>query len=105
MRLHLSILSACLAWWVASGPAAAQPASSPPDPGSVDAKDRAGKSDRDRDAKARPKIGIDKPRRQPSVGSDAPGGAENALPSMGATPGTPSGSFGGSTPGRVKDPK
>lgn len=99
MRLHLSILSACLASWVACGPAAAQPTDA------ADAKDRAGKSERDRDAKARPKIGIDKPRRQPSVGSDAPGGAENALPSMGATPGTPSGSFGGSTPGRVRDPK
>jgi hypothetical protein len=104
MRLHLSILSACLASWVASGPAAAQPASSPPDPGSVDAKDRAGKSDRDRDAKARPRINF-KPATPPSVGGDAPGGADNALPSMGATPGTPSGSFGGSTPGRVKDPK
>jgi len=104
MRLHLSILSACLASWVASGPAAAQPASSLPDLGSVDAKDRAGKFDRDRDAKARPRINL-KPATPPSVGGDASGGAENALPSMGATPGTPSGSFGGSTPGRVKDPK
>jgi hypothetical protein len=97
MRFHLSILSAFLASWVACGTAAAQPTDG------AEAKDRAGKSDRD--AKARPKIGINKPRRQPSVGSDAPGGAENALPSMGATPGTPSGSFGGSTPGRVRDPK
>lgn len=98
MRLHLSILSVCLASWVACGPAAAQPTEA------VDAKDRAGKSDRDRDTKARPRINL-KPATPPSVGGDAPGGAENALPSMGATPGTPSGSFGGSTPGRVKDPK
>jgi len=101
MRLHLSILRACVAsaLWAASGPAAAQPTDG------VDAKDRASKSDRDRrDAKARLRINI-KPATPPSVGGDASGGAENALPSMGATPGTPSGSFGGSTPGRVKDPK
>ena len=106
MRLHLSILASAL--WIASGPAAAQSTSSPPDLGSVDAKDRADKADRadkvDPDAKPRPRITF-KPAAPPSVGGDAAGGADNAMPSMGATPGTPSGSFGGNTPGRTKDPK
>ena len=102
MRLHLWILTSAL--WVASGPAAAQSTSTPPDLGSVEAKERADKAERDRDAKPRPRVTL-KPATPPSAGGDAPGGAENALPSMGATPGTPSGSFGGTTPGRAKDPK
>jgi len=102
VRLPLCILASVL--WAACSAAGAQSTSSPPDLGSVDAKKGADKAERDRGAKSPPSITL-KPAKPPSVGGDAPGGAENAMPSMGATPGTPSGSFGGNTPGRVKDPK